>query len=132
MSTPPNVIPSMRDWYQRAVVEPQQQAQALRNETYMRQRRERRRLPVVRTACTPDELAAIQAICPGNVTYTPGIGTKRFARQIQGAASLTAAQRTYLWGVVWKFRRQIADQRLIRMAKDKMERMDRNGTERNF
>lgn len=59
---------------------------------------------------------AIRAIRPGNVTYIPGIGTKRFACQIQGAMELTAKQRIYLWAIVWKFRRQISDKQLVAIA----------------
>jgi hypothetical protein len=88
----------------------------------------RRRAPKVKTPATPDELAAIAAIAPGNVTYIPGIPTKRFARQLQGATDLTDAQRVYLWGIVWHFRRQIVDRdlptglRLVKIAAKKTQK----------
>jgi hypothetical protein len=70
-----------------------------------------------RSPATPDDLRAIAAISPGRVTYVPGIPTKRFARQIQGAKELTESQRFYVWQIVWRFRRQIADRELVARAK---------------
>lgn len=103
-----NVMPAMREWWAAQNVE-----QANRDQE---RRKQIASLPKTKTPCSADELAAIAAISPGRVTYIPGIPTKRFARQIQGATELTERQRIYLWGIVWKFRRQIGDQKLVRMA----------------
>lgn len=104
------VMPSMRDWWDRTI--------ARENEQRAAKAEKIRALPKTRTPCTELELRAIAAIAPGWVTYIPGIGTKRFARQIQGVTELTERQRIYLWQIVWRFRRQIADRELIREAKD--------------
>ncbi len=110
-----NVMPAMREWYERHIAEPRRHEQ----ENRAAAARVTAKAPKVRTPATADELAAIAAIAPGCVTYLPGIGTKRFARQIQGVTELTDGQRKYLWQVVWRFRRQIADPRLVRIAKAK-------------
>lgn len=52
------------------------------------------------------------AIAPPHVTYVPGIGTKRFAREIaqeaeRADAEITEGQASYLREVVVRFRRQI-------------------------
>lgn len=75
-----------------------------------------KRRPLTKTPCTPDDLRAIEAISPSRVTYCPGIGTKRFAREIQGAKELTQSQRDYVWQIVYRFRRQIADRALVKLA----------------
>lgn len=69
------------------------------------------------TSTTDLEAKAIRAIEPGMVTYVVGTSTKRFARQIQGAAQLTDKQRAYIWAIVWKYRRQIADKTLVEHAR---------------
>lgn len=52
----------------------------------------------------------------GSVTYCPGIGTKRFAREMAFAAErpdappLTPKQRKYLLEVAVRYRRQIASE----------------------
>jgi hypothetical protein len=106
---PLKVIPAMRDWYEQHIAEPRRMERriSLQAEPSLK-------VPPMRTPATADDLLAIKAI--GGVTYCPGIGTKRFARDIQGATELTAAQRLYLWQVVWRYRRQIHDQRLVSLA----------------
>jgi hypothetical protein len=133
-----NVLPCMRDWYERNVVKPE----ARRNDRIgdraseiMREWpglsyeeaeddarsefAEAEKAAKVRTDATADDLAAIAAISPGRVTYCPGIPTKRFARDIQTATTLTENQRRYVWQIVWRFRRQIPDERLIKIAAEK-------------
>jgi hypothetical protein len=110
----------MREWFEREVDGPARQKAV--------EKGKREPLPIQFTPATADELAAIAAIEPGKVTYIPGIATKRFARQIQGASVLTEAQRVYLWGVVWHFRRQIVDRdlplglRLVKIAAKKTQK----------
>lgn len=65
-----------------------------------------------RRPMTADERKMALAISPMLVTYIPGIGTKRFARDIADLAELpdaaiTEAQAVYLRQVVHRFRRQI-------------------------
>jgi hypothetical protein len=107
-----NPLPSMRDWYAEHFAAAPKVAKS------------RTKAPVVKTPCTPDELRAIKAI--GSVTYCPGIGTKRFARDIQGATELTDAQRLYLWQVCWRYRRQIADKTLVKMATECVAEMEKS------
>jgi hypothetical protein len=70
-----------------------------------------------RFAVNTDEALAIAAISPDRVTYIPGCGYKRFARNMQGATLITEGQRRYLWQMVIRFRSQIADQGLVEMAR---------------
>lgn len=62
---------------------------------------------------THDEITVARAIAPSRVTYAPGIGTKRFARDMQFLADhspereLTPKQHKYLVDVAVRFRRQI-------------------------
>lgn len=61
------------------------------------------------------------AIALNGCTFVPGIGTKRFARQMARAAlldespELTPKQREYLRKAVIRFRRQI-DSEIVRIA----------------
>lgn len=103
-----NVMPAMREWYEREIVAPHRNEKRERNKAYTAPAENRR------TPATPEELAAIKAI--GRVTYCPGTGTKRFANQIQGVTALTDPQRAYLWKIVWRFRRQIPDTSLVATA----------------
>lgn len=41
------------------------------------------------------------------VRFPPATGSKRFAREMQGATELTDRQRWFIWRIVWHFRRQI-------------------------
>jgi len=70
-----------------------------------------------RTPATPEDRRAIEAISPGRISYPVAIPAKRFARQMQGQGELTPKQRDYLWAIVWRYRRQIADQNLVALAK---------------
>ena len=65
-----------------------------------------------RRPMTEDEKAMALAIEPPNVSYVPGIPTKRFARDIAAEARsenphITTGQASYLRAVVVRFRRQI-------------------------
>lgn len=65
-----------------------------------------------RRPMTEDEKAMALAIEPPNVSYVPGIPTKRFARDIAAEARsesphITPSQASYLRAVVVRFRRQI-------------------------
>jgi hypothetical protein len=119
-----NVLLCMRDWHRQHIQRAADEALADRR----RQHQDRRRAPKVKTPASPDELAAIAAISPGNVTYVPATGAKRFARQIQGATELTDSQRIYLWGIVWHFRQQIVYRdlptglRLVKIAAKKTQK----------
>lgn len=71
-----------------------------------------KREPMARRPMTADERKMAEAISPMRVTYIPGIGTKRFARDIAALAErddaqITEAQAAYLRAVVHRFRRQI-------------------------
>ena len=71
-----------------------------------------KRVKVDRRPMTPDERVMARAISPMNVTYLPGIGTKRFAREMAALAehedaAITEAQAVYLRQVVHRFRRQV-------------------------
>ena len=130
-----NILPCMREWYQQRVVRPAQRRNDLidirareimyewpgltleeATDDATEEFSQRAKAAKVRTPVTELEARAIVAIAPGNVTYIPGIGTKRFARDIQGASQLTDAQHAYVWKIVWKFRRQIKDQALVAEA----------------
>lgn len=104
MKFPKNVLPCMSEWVERnAPPPPPQKAKPEKK-------------PVVRTPATELEKRAIAAISPGRVTYCPGIGTKRFSRDMQGRSELTDRQRLYIWKTVWGFRRQIGDAELVAEA----------------
>ena len=52
------------------------------------------------------------------VTFVPGTNAKRFVRQMSAlsadpAATWTPKQHEYLWDLVYHFRRQITDEKLI-------------------
>lgn len=110
MTSSPNVMPAMREWWEANRPKPDPEIARRRAAEI------RRDSHPVYTPATPEELEAIKAI--GGVTFCPGIPTKRFARQIQGSTELTDAQRKYLWGIVWRFRRQIADKGLVERGKE--------------
>lgn len=63
---------------------------------------------------TDAEKFIARAIRPGLVTYRPGIGTKRFAREMAEMAEhnplnpLTPKQSAYLCKVAIRYRRQVA------------------------
>lgn len=80
-----------------------------------------------RTPCTPDDLAALSGISPANVNYCPSTPPKKFAREMRTATELTDGQRAYLWSIVWTFRRQIADKRLVKIAEGIREAKGRPG-----
>lgn len=105
-----NILPCMRDWAAKHQPKPDP-------EPTLNQQGKPVKSPLVYTPASALDKRAIAAIAPGRVTYIPGIATKRFARQIQGAEQLTDAQRLYVWGIVWKFRRQIKDAALVAEAK---------------
>jgi hypothetical protein len=78
---------------------------------------------------TDNERMFARAIAPGMVVYAPGIGTKRFARdmatleRLSPAAVLSPKQAIYLRQVVVRFRRQIpAD--IVRIARAEMQEME--------
>jgi hypothetical protein len=69
---------------------------------------------------TPMERRAIELIRFPRVSYPPGTGWKRFARnlnkQLAAGAQITDAQAQRLWEHVWRFRRQIDDWELTDLA----------------
>ena len=56
---------------------------------------------------TPGERVLIERLVPGKVVYVPSSPDERFARQIQGAAELTARQYEYLRRLGHRYRRQL-------------------------
>ena len=76
------------------------------------------------TPCTPLELEAIRAISPARVTYPVGSFHKRFARNMQFHTELTKAQRSCVWTTLYRYRRQVADKRLMKMAEEIMKTDD--------
>lgn len=72
-------------------------------------------------AMTDLERRAALAVAPSRVTYLPGSHHKRLAyslvRQAAQPAEITPRQAAALWGLVWRYRRQIADVDLIEHAR---------------
>lgn len=74
---------------------------------------------------TDNERLYARAIAPGMVTYLPGIGTKRFARDMDQLAryqpqrDLSTKQAHYLRQVVVRYRRQIAAD-IVRLARNEL------------
>lgn len=113
VNVPRNILPCMREWWERQTWSPDpsfigQVAQGIRAAGGEVK---------VYTPVTPLEARAVAAISPAGVRYLPGTAAKRFARQIQGAAQLTDRQRAYLWTLVWKHRRQIGQADVVAEAK---------------
>jgi hypothetical protein len=57
-----------------------------------------------------------------HVSFVPGTATKRLARSLSGQAStnppqITERQAKALWGIVWRYRRQIDDE-YVRIARE--------------
>ena len=104
----PNIMPSMREWWEDNRPHPAAQPTKAENQ------------PLIRTPATDEDRLAIAAISPSLITYVPATGPKRFARDIQGAMELTAHQRDYVWKLVWRMRRQIGDKRLVDLAQDRI------------
>jgi hypothetical protein len=66
---------------------------------------------------TDDERAAVAGLW--RCTFLPGSWDKRFARalaQRDASKPLSDKQRDWLWRLVWKYRRQIPDARIVRVA----------------
>lgn len=72
--------------------------------------------PKVYTSITPIEARAIEALSPSRVTYCVGGYDKRFASNMQGETKITESQRTLIWKMVNRYRRQIADKGLVKLA----------------
>jgi hypothetical protein len=105
------MLPQMKDWYVREVENPREEE---------RQRRQTERALKVNeklefTPASPDDLAAIKTI--HGLKYGTGNPQKHFAHNIHAETKLTARQRAYLWSIVWSHRVQIADTRLVELAK---------------
>jgi hypothetical protein len=107
---PRSILPSMREWYERNCAPTF--VQKLSNEIVKSGGKVK-----VFTPATDLEKRAIKALA--SITFCPGIPTKRFARHIQGADQLTDSQREYLWGIIHKFRRQVADAELVNFAAER-------------
>lgn len=68
------------------------------------------------------------ARCLARCTFLPGSYNKRFARAMEALAEdedagLTKRQRTNLWRLIYRYRRQIADDRLVAEAQQRMQAM---------
>lgn len=112
MKAAPNILPCMREWFDRhvgqaAIMRPERRAP--------KHAPPAKPEPVVRTPCTDDDLQAIKAIAP--LRYPVGARVKQFARNLQGAQMLSERQRIYLWSTVYRYRRQIHDSRLVATAR---------------
>jgi hypothetical protein len=104
------ILSSMQSWYEENVLRPREEARKRREDAA----RALALQPVVYTPASPEELAAIAAL--GKCSYCCGTASKRFARDMQGRTELSARQRAFVWGNVWRFRRQIADKSLVDKA----------------
>lgn len=78
---------------------------------------------------TDNERLFARAIAPSMVTYLPGIGTKRFARDMawnaehQPQRELSPKQALYLRQIVVRYRRQIAAD-VVRLARDELRELE--------
>lgn len=100
-----NVMPAMREWWDLHKPRP-----------VTREPKSENPKPV-RAPASELDLRAIKAI--SRVTYPVGVPAKRFARDIQGATELTDGQRDFLWMIVYRYRRQIEDVKLVEHAEKK-------------
>jgi hypothetical protein len=86
--------------------------------------------PAQREVLLTDELyEAAQSLATGRVTYCVGSWDKRFARDISALPSgslITEKQRDQIWRMVWRYKRQIANQKLVEIA----QRITPQGKER--
>ena len=64
--------------------------------------------PKVYTPVSDLERRALMAL--DRVKFPRGTGSKRFAREMQGAPKMTDGQRRFMWTICWHFRRQIGDE----------------------
>lgn len=109
------VLPSMRAWYEQHIAQPKRDADQRKAEAA----KARRKAPVVRTPVTEQEASALGYLA--GVVYPVGSFDKRFARDLHNATALTDAQRACMWGMVWRYRRQIPDKLLVDTARAKTE-----------
>ncbi len=66
---------------------------------------------------TPLERSA--TLCLGRCTILGGTMAKRFARDMKNMPDeydLTDSQRFFMWSLCWKFRRQIPNREVLKMA----------------
>lgn len=73
--------------------------------------------PKARAPMTDEERLAADAIAKCN--FTPGSPPKRFAREMSYHPEITEGQRSFLWKLVWQYRRQISSLKLRQLAWDR-------------